>query len=264
MTGGAVLQEGEQDEQEREPSHHETAMMIADRLGEPGEEQRKQLFFLVRALGRTQSRALLEETLRIEESGGMRLSDGSRRRTPGGIFFHLAYTKGVPKGGKKLWRPPRKPAAKEAPAQTSPSKSAEQERPANAPAPSFNWEDRAAVIGEIGTEKGIATIVKITLIGTMGKFVDKGACIVGVMEHTGEKLPALPKGVPAPAAVKTQYVVYIASKQWKKVAATVSDPEDALIVEGFPQVDAKAGAISVFVSNVTSKKLQSAKRQSQE
>src|SRR5581483_11048308 len=78
----AAPQEEMQTEQEREPSHHETAMLIADRLGEPGEQQRKQLFFLVRALGRTQSRALLEETLHIEESGGMMLSDGSRRRTP--------------------------------------------------------------------------------------------------------------------------------------------------------------------------------------
>ncbi|SRR5581483_1125464 len=183
---------------------------------------------------------------------------------PGGVFFHLASTKGVPKGGKELWRPPRKPAAKEALAQTSQSKSAEQTRPSSVPAPSFNWEDRTAVIDEIGTEKGTANTVKITLIGTMGKFVDRGACIVGVMQHTGEKLPALPKRVPTPAAVKTNYVVYIAAKQWRKVAATVDDPEDALIVEGFPQVDAKTGAISVFASNVTSKKLQSAKRQGQE
>jgi hypothetical protein len=103
--------------------------------------------------------------------------------------------------------------------------------------------------------------VKITLIGNLGTFVDKGACTVGVMQHSGEKLPALPKGVPAPQATETNYVVYIAAKQWKTVAATVSDPEDALIIEGFPQMDTQTGAISVFVSNVTSKKLQAAKRQ---
>lgn len=101
----------------------------------------------------------------------------------------------------------------------------------------------------------------MTLIGTLGKYVDKGTCVVGVMQHTGEKFPALPKGVPAPQPVTTNYVVYIGTKQWKNIAATVSDPEDALIVEGFPQIDAKTGAIAVFVSNVTSKKLQAAKRQ---
>lgn len=102
--------------------------------------------------------------------------------------------------------------------------------------------------------------MKITHVGTMGKFVDKGACIVGVMQHTGEKLPALPKGVPAPQATKTNYIVYIAAKQWNSVAATTSDPEDVLIVEGFPQIDAANNAISVFASSVTSKKLQAAKR----
>jgi molybdopterin-guanine dinucleotide biosynthesis protein len=102
---------------------------------------------------------------------------------------------------------------------------------------------------------------KITLIGQLGKFMDKGTCVMGVMQHTGEKVPALPKGVPTTPAVKTDYVVYIGAKQWKNVAATVSDPEDALIIEGFPQIDAKTGAISVFASNVTSKKLQAEKRQ---
>jgi len=60
--------------------------------------------------------------------------------------------------------------------------------------PLFNWEDRIAVIDEIAAEKGTATTVKITLRGTMGKYVDEGACIVGVMQHTGEKLPTLPAG----------------------------------------------------------------------
>jgi hypothetical protein len=106
--------------------------------------------------------------------------------------------------------------------------------------------------------------VKITLIGTLGKYADKGTCVVGVMQHTGEKFPALPKGVPAPQPVKTNYIVYIGQKQWKTVAVTVSDPEDALIIEGFPQIDDKIGAISVFASSVTSKKQQAAKRQAQQ
>jgi molybdopterin-guanine dinucleotide biosynthesis protein len=73
------------------------------------------------------------------------------------------------------------------------------------------------------------------------------------MQHPGEKFPALPKGVPTPQPVKTLYTVYIGKRQWQNIAATVSDPEDALIIEGFPQIDDKTGAISVFASNVTSK-----------
>jgi len=105
------------------------------------------------------------------------------------------------------------------------------------------------------------TTVKMTVIGTVGKWQQSGDCIVAVMEHTGEKIPALPKGVPTPPAQKQRYVLWIAAKQWRSVEATVSDPEDPLIAEGFPQHDSKTGAINVFISSVTSKKLQAAKRQ---
>jgi hypothetical protein len=238
---------------------HEVLAIIAERLGETEQGPRDQIWRIIRALGRTQTVALLEETLRIEAAGGMMLADGSRRRSPGGVFFHLAYTKGTPKPSRKLTRPAyNKPGS--ADGQKKSSQSAQPEKPA-VPLPVFTWQDRIAVIEAIGEQKGRANTVKITLIGTLGKYVDKGACIMGVMQHTGEKLPALPKGVPTPQAVKTNYVVYIGQKQWKSVAATVNDPEDALIIEGFPQIDTKTGSISVFASNVTSKKLQSAKRQ---
>jgi len=38
----------------------------------------------------------------MEEHGGMMTSDGSRRRTVGGIFFKLAYRIGRPKPGRHL------------------------------------------------------------------------------------------------------------------------------------------------------------------
>jgi hypothetical protein len=241
---------------------HEVQAIIAERLGETEQGPRDQIWRIIRALGRTQTVALLEETLRIEAAGGMLLADGSRRRTPGGVFFHLAFTKGEPKPGRELIRPAyNKPGSTGGQKKPSSQAGQEKELVVLPPAAVFTWEDRIAVIEAIGEQKGRANTVKITLIGTLGKYVDKGAFVMGVMQHTGEKLPALPKGVPTPQAVKTNYVVYIGQKQWKSVAATVSDPEDVLIIEGFPQIDTKTGAISVFASNVTSKKLQAAKRQ---
>ena len=41
-------------------------------------------------IGMDRFEALLQETLAIEDAGGMMLGDGSRRRTPGGVFFFLA------------------------------------------------------------------------------------------------------------------------------------------------------------------------------
>ena len=98
----APKSEREVREKRQEPSQHETAMMIADRLGETEETQRKYFQHIVWALGRSQSRRLLRETLEIGTQGPMMLPDDSRSRTPGEIFFHLAQTHGKPKRGKVL------------------------------------------------------------------------------------------------------------------------------------------------------------------
>ncbi len=78
------------------------------------------------------------------------------------------------------------------------------------------------------------------------------------------KTPALPKGLPTPTSTPTKYAIYIASKQWAKVKDAVADPEDVLIVEGSPKTDAQVTAIAVFATNVTTKKLQMAKKQPRE
>ena len=81
--------------EKREPSQYETAMLIADRLGEVEEARRKHIVSLVRTLGRTQAHALLDETLQQGE-----ITDG---RTAGEIFCDLAYTKGRLKVSQ-VWR----------------------------------------------------------------------------------------------------------------------------------------------------------------
>jgi len=206
---------------------------------------------IVRALVRTQSRQLLEQTWQIEANGGLMLPDHSRRRTPGGVFFHLAYTTGQPKEGRTLERPVYKKPKK---AKQAAPKVDQQ------PQHAFTWNDRISAVKEAEIEKGQAN-VKITVIGRPGKIVDKGSCIVTVMEST--KVPALPKGLPTPTNVSTKYAVYIASKQWKKVEEAIKDPEDTLIVEGFPKTDPQVSAIAVFATNVTTKKLQMSKKQPQ-
>jgi len=244
---------------EREPSVHETALIIAQALGETEQVALQQVQRIVWALGRTQSRHLLEQTLQIEENGGMMLRDGSRRRTPGGIFFHLAYTTGQIKEGRTLQRPVYKQPKQEKQALKPQVKQVTVEQTQQT-TPVLTWEDRIVAVKAAEQEKGQAN-VKITVIGRPGKIVDKGSCIVTVMEST--KVPMLPKGLPTPTAVPTKYAVYIASKQWKKVEEAIRDPEDTLIIEGFPKTDPEVSAIAVFATNVTTKKLQMAKKQPQ-
>jgi len=66
---------------------------------------------------------------------------------------------------------------------------------------------------------------------------------------------------PAPAwRAPTTFVVYIAAKQWRKVAAALEDPDDSLIVEGVPVYDAQLPGLALLAQRVTTKGLQAVKR----
>src|SRR5579871_4049691 len=241
----------------KEPSQMDVAKSIADELGEQDSHVRFQVVRIVKAIGRTAALSFLAKAKEVEAQGGMKTNDGSRRRSIGGVYFYLVYGEGIVKAtGKPLHRPtnPNKPtrAPKE---QTATAQPQPQLRP-------MTWEERLDIIDELMKEKGTASTVKITVIGQFGSYKEQGTCTVGIMQAS-EKIPALPKGVPTPSAVKSTCVVYIGSKQWKSIAEAAKDKEDALIIEGYPQIDTQKGVISVFATSVTSKKLQSAKREAQ-
>ena len=50
-----------------------------------------QYVFAVSGLGNDGARQLVRDVHAVEAAGGMTTQDGSRRRTPGGVFFVLAY-----------------------------------------------------------------------------------------------------------------------------------------------------------------------------
>jgi len=250
-------------QQERKPSPTEVAVMIADQLGETEADPRSAIIKIAHTLGSQACLTLLQKTQEMEAAGGMMTSNGKRRRTPGGVWFHLARGEMTPAQRRAVWpRLKQKKPAQADPAtnpQNAVPKAHKQAKPLPQPAAIFPWEDRIAAIELAETEKGQISTVKITVIGRPGKIVDKGTCIVTVMEES--KTPALPKGLPTPTSTPTKYAVYIASKQWAKVKDALDDPEDVLIVEGFPKTDAQVTAIAVFATNVTTKKLQMVRRE---
>lgn len=63
---------------------------IAEYLGESDLKPKVQIHRMIRLCGVDFVQALLDETNRIEKEGGVMLPDESRRRTKGGVFFHLA------------------------------------------------------------------------------------------------------------------------------------------------------------------------------
>lgn len=238
---------------------------IADALQETEPGPRIRISKIVNLLGRTACLDLLRKTQEVEAAAGMMVTNGTRRRTIGGVWFYLARSTMTPEQRLKVWpeRPRTKKKKKKKPgkpassphSQSGTSKAPKEKQPA--PTPVFLWDERITAVAEAEAKKGTAN-VKITLVGRPGTIVDRGQCIVTVMEDS--KTPALPKGLPTPTPVPTKYAVYIAAKQWTKVKDAIADPEDVLIIEGFPKTDPEVRAIAVFTTNVTTKKLQAAQR----
>jgi hypothetical protein len=228
------------------------AAAIAAALGEPDPGPRAQLAQIVAALGIEAARALLAEARQVEAGAGILTKDG-RPRTLGGVFFFLARGRVSPEQHKRIWPGAQLPGRLQAikrPATTPPM---DRRRP-------LTWTEATRLLSiETGCQ-GVVMSAKITLVGQPGKIIDKGEVVVVVMK--GGDPPSLPKELPEPPAEPTVYLVFIARKQWRKVAAALEqDENDRLIVEGYPALDKKLGVVGVLAHNVTTIGLQVAKQQ---
>ena len=171
------------------------------------------------------------------------LPDGSRRRTLGGVFFQLLRKDVTPAERRVIF--PSQPSSRP---------------PAAATRAHFSWDDYAAALHEL-RRPGEATSVKITVIGRPAQTVERGPVVIVSLKS--ERVPGLPKGLPVPAQ-PTAYALLIAWKQWEKVAASLRQPEDLLIVEGYPTLDRRFEGITVLATRTTTKLLQQAERQRQQ
>ena len=229
----------------REPATTPVVAAIAAQLGESEPLPRRQIARALATLGEERVRALVAEALALEAQGGLMLPDGSRRRTLGGVFFQL-LRKGVTPAERRVIFPPH-------PSSRSPT-------PATATGAPFSWEDYAAALPEL-RRPGEARSVKITVIGRPAQTLERGPVMIVALKS--ERAPALPKGLPAPAQ-PTTYALLIARKHWEKVAASLRQPEDLLIVEGYPTLDRRFEGITVLATRTTTKLLQQAERQRQQ
>ncbi len=199
------------------PEDWRATQEIAVQLGETARGALGQVGRVVGRLGADRARTLLARTQEIEAAGGLMLPDGSRRRTPGGVFFHLV------RADDTLTREDR---AYIFPSQSGRKKAAGHNVPPTPAAIPAAWADNdyRHVMAVLQHETGRATTVKITVIGRPGAAVEQGQAVAVAL--TNEKVPSLPKGLPEPAA-STRYTVFVARKQWAKVTEEMVDLFDA-------------------------------------
>ncbi len=241
------------------PDDWRVTQEIATQLGETAHGPLGQVGRVVGRLGADRARAFLTRTQEIEAAGGLMLPDGSRHRTPGGVFFHLVRADDtlsredrVSIFPSQFGRNGRKKATSAAPTPATPAPST------SAPSPTWADDDYRRIIAALQHETGRATTVKITVIGRPGAAVEQGQAIAVAL--VSEKAPDLPKGLPTPPA-GTRYTVFVAHKQWGKIAeALAADPEDAAIIEGYAALDPRVEGIAVYATSATTKRLQATKR----
>lgn len=224
------------------------AQEIADALGEKQVLSRKQIETIVERYGEDGARALLQETLDIEADGGMLTNNGTRRRTIGGVFFYLAIQRTQPMERYQI----RQNFLKKTMVESGEIKPSVPRR--------FRWQPKK--LEELFERHGEVIAVKIVLTGRPGRIQHYKEMIVTTMRGTG--LPnQFPRGVPTPPSTPTDYIVYISSRQWKKVSEAIKDPEDALIIEGYCAYDNEAKAIGVYTTAITTRLMRIALKEKQ-
>jgi len=219
------------------------ASQIAQELNEPNVPLMNQV---VRVYGIETAKALLAQTLEAEQEGGLMTRAGDRRRTPGGVFFWLARQQATTPEQKKVFKQwfSRWKGSEGAPppVDTGPK------------LPLFVWETRQEVYESLATEKGTILAVKISVIGRPYHW-EKRADVVIARFQQRHKLPlGLPKGVPQPPAEPTEYVVFIAAKQWRELEGPLTtNPETGIVAEGVVSFDPELPGIAVFATKATLK-----------
>jgi len=231
---------------------------IAAQFGETEDEPKRLIKRALRTLGEERVRAFVAQALEVETAGGLLLPDGSRRRTPGGVLFHLMRTGIDKKTSRKIFWSHTTPQGQGA------QGSAQGGSPATATeATPFDWTAFAAAAAEAMSERGEATTVKLTVIGKPGTVVERGDVVLVAMRS--EKAPSFPKGVPAPESPTVDYMVLVGRKQWGKVAeALASDPADKVLIEGYPTVRPDFAGITVHATSATTTGIQAGKRAAQQ
>ena len=220
-----------------------TVEKLAEILQEPKAPLLRQV---LRTFGLERTVAVLTDTLQCEAQGGMLTKDGSRRRTPGGVFFQLVKDRATPQERRRLF-PPSGPQHHQAPA-----------RP-HAPPQAPTWAEVQALVPTL--PQGEAT-VKLTLIGRPALDAVQTRPTYVAFRMQGKAPGPLPKGLPpVPDQQPMTWMVAIALRQWNRVKDSLAaHPDDMLIIEGHPVV-AGDGTHVLLAQTCTSKVQQREKKQ---
>ncbi|MCY4070473.1 MAG: hypothetical protein OXG60_04200 [Chloroflexi bacterium] len=221
------------------------ARQIGEKLGEKGGKPIRQIAQMIEKCGWVFVEKILAETEATEAAGGLLTQDKKRRRSKGGVFFFLAKGQMDPELRARIF--PN--FGKHGDGAIMP--------------PGIDWGERAAHMAALREQPGQINNLTVTLIGRPGALRIEGSSVMTVIEQREVKAPPYPKGVPPFDAVRdvTKYYVFMGLRHWRKVEKPLENEEDMLIVEGSAVYDPQLGGITVLSTGVSTKALESQKRQ---
>ena len=221
------------------------ARQIGEKLGEKSGKPIRQIAQMIEKCGWGFVEKILAETEATETAGGLLTQDKKRRRTKGGVFFFLAKGQMDPELLARIF--PN--FGKHGDGSIMP--------------PGIDWGERASHMEALREQPGQINNLTVTLVGRPGALHIEGSSVMTVIEQREVKAPPYPKGVPPFDAVQdiTKYYVFMGLRHWRKVEKPLENEEDMLIVEGSAIYDEQLGGITVLSTGVSTKLLESQKRQ---
>src|SRR4030095_4325147 len=198
-----------------------TGETLAEILQEPKVPLLRQV---LRTLGQDRCAAILADTLVCEASGGLLTKDGTRRRSPGGVFFQLVKERATRQERQRLFDTPM-------PRHQKPPPPAPPQAPPQVP----TGEEVQALVQTL--PQGEAT-VKLTLIGRPALEAIQTRPTYVAFRMQGKAPGPLPTRLPPVAEQHPiAWLVVIALRQWHRVQASLAaHTDDMLIIEGHPAV----------------------------
>lgn len=194
---------------------------------------------MVTFIGEDFVRKHLENTLKIEQEGGMMTVEGDRRRTMGGVFFYLV------KGDMTLEQ-----RAHVFPGTVYIARKATR---------TITWEERMDIIEALkNAPQGNVRSVQLIIKGRPGevKVTDDTVMLVFQQPIEAEPPQPYPRGVPTPPSSTTSWVIYAGIRSWEKVAERLEHPKDEIIIDGIPFWDEETQTMAILALGLTTRELE--------
>ncbi|MCY4018963.1 MAG: hypothetical protein OXG39_06115 [Chloroflexi bacterium] len=221
------------------------ARQIGEKLGEKTGKPMRQITQMIEICGPAFVEKILADTEAAEAAGGILTHDKKRRRTKGGVFFFLAKGEMDPDSLARVF--PN--FGKHGDGSIMP--------------PGIDWAERLSHMEALREAPGRINNLTVNLIGRPGALHIEGSSVMTVIEQQDVKAPPYPKGVPPFDTVEdvTRYYVFMGLRHWRKVEKPLENEDDMLVIEGSAIYDEQLGGITVLSTGVSTKVLESQKRQ---